>query len=202
MAQPSQRPSEGLFLANQRVELLQGARRALLLVRDGADAGDGRPRRGHGGDVEDAAADGGLADDAVVLRALLVVGGVDDDVDVPAGDEVHRVGLAVVQLVHALDRDAQALDDVRRAAGRAELEAALGKAAGDLRQLGLVAVVDGEEDLARQRDLGLGSLLRLEVGLAEVLAQAQDPPVERISGPSRGSTSWNMLKGKTASLTP
>ena len=30
MAQPSQRPSEGLFLANQRVELLQGARRATI----------------------------------------------------------------------------------------------------------------------------------------------------------------------------
>ena len=27
-------------------------------------------------------------------------------------------------------------------------------------------------------------------------------PVERISGPSSGSTSGNMLKGKTASLTP
>ena len=27
-------------------------------------------------------------------------------------------------------------------------------------------------------------------------------PVERISGPSTGSTSGNMLKGKTASLTP
>ena len=27
-------------------------------------------------------------------------------------------------------------------------------------------------------------------------------PVERISGPSSGSTSWNMLKGNTASLTP
>ena len=39
-------------------------------------------------------------------------------------------------------------------------------------------------------------------GQAKVSAMPSTSPVERISGPSSGSTSGNMVKGNTASLTP
>ncbi len=35
-----------------------------------------------------------------------------------------------------------------------------------------------------------------------LVASPSTSPVERISGPSTGSTSWNILKGNTASFTP
>jgi len=49
---------------------------------------------------------------------------------------------------------------------------------------------------------GLGRFLGLEEGAPEGVGEPRTSPVERISGLSTGSTSGNMLNGKTASLTP
>ena len=147
------------------------AERATL---QGCDALGGRPGCGERGDSGDAGEHGGAPDGFLVEKGVLPAWGIDDELDALSLDEVDDVGAAFLDLVHALRLHACFLEDIRRAVGGDEMEAHLGKLAGERNHAMFIVVVDAEKDgAAHGKELARGDL-GLGEGLAEVVGDAHD----------------------------
>ena len=112
-------------LLNCLVELLQGAYALLRAVLVLFDTFYGCLGSSHGSYVADAALDGCLTDVAVINRALLAGGSIDDQVYFLVRDRIQNVRASLTQLEDAGYRDAFLLDHIAGTTGRNQLEAAL-----------------------------------------------------------------------------
>ena len=144
---------EGVDLQGFR---LQGGDR----LHGGASPGQGGHRR-HG------VIKRGLTQVGVVVLGLATDRGVDDQLDSAGSDRVLDVGATFMNLQHRLDAQTLTAEQLGRATGGDQGKAQFAQAAGHRHQGGLVAVVGGDEDVARGRQGIACGLLGLGVGHAE-----------------------------------
>ncbi len=144
-----------------------------VLGLEGADGEDGGGCGGEVGAVADLVGDGAAADGDFVGAGFVAAGGVDDEADVAVFHHVHDVrSLLFGELVDALDGDVVFFEEAVGAAGGVDGEAEFDEVFGDRESSGLVAIVDGEEDVAADGKGIEGAGLGLGVGHAEVVADA------------------------------
>ena len=144
-----------------------------VLGLEGADGEDGGLGAGEVGAVADLVGDGAAADGDFVGAGFVAAGGVDDETDFVVLHHVHDVGtLLLGEFVDALDGDVVLFEEAVGASGGVNGEAEFDEVFGDLHGGGLVAVVDGEEDVASSGEGVEGADLGFGVSHAEVVADA------------------------------
>ena len=140
-------------------------------LRGSVGAGDGR-------EVEHPGVEGGAPDGACVLGGTTTGGGVDDHLDAAVGEQLRNIGLALTDLEDLLDcRETGVVKNLGGALGGADLETELL----GTRQPAANAALAKASPNDRPRPM--------------------TSPVDRISGPGRGSTPGKRSNGKTGSLT-
>ena len=168
----------------------------------GPDGVQGGPRRGHGGGVGDVVFQGRPADGVGVRRGVAAFRGVDQQVDIAALDAVDDMGPAFPDLVDPGHRQAVLPEKRRGAGGGIEVEALGLDSPGPVSQRAALSAsltlkttppVRGTIWPAANCDLAKAKPKSSSIPMTS--------PVERISGPSSGSTPGKRRNGKTDSFT-
>ena len=133
-----------------------------------------RGRAGEGGDGRHPLAQRGGADLVAVGAGAAAERRVDDEADLPALDEVHHVGLALEDLVHHVDRDAEAGERRRGAPRGVDGEPEHWRRLREDGRRRLVAVADRKEHVALGGQRHAGSGHRLAERRRERLGDAHD----------------------------
>lgn len=124
--------------------------------------------------IEYTLADSALSDVAVVLKALLVIGSVDDDIYLAVGDSVKNIGSALLELADLFSLDAVLGEQIICSACSDYLEAESLKILCNAYYFWLVIVVYADKNSALQRNSCLSSLLSLVICLAEIVGHSQN----------------------------
>ena len=180
--------ANGPYLLSLRVVVLDGFDGEVLGL-EAADAEDGGLGAGEVGAVADLVGDGAAADGDFVGAGFVAAGGVDDETNFVVLHHVHDVGtLLLGEFVDAFDGDTVLFEEAVGASGGVDGEVEFDEVFGDLHGGGLVAVVDGEEDVASSGEGVEGADLGFGVGHAEVIADAHHfagGPSSRVRGRCR-----------------
>src|SRR5208337_849669 len=155
------------------VELLQGVHTGFAALQ-GGDAFAGGTRGGERGDGGNARGNGGAADGLLVEPGLHAMGGVDDQLNALALDEVNHVGTAFLHLVHAVNVQPGFFQHARRPVGGDDAEAEFDETLPQLRHEGLVAIVGADEYSAGDGQYLSGGRLCLGESFAEVVSHSHD----------------------------
>src|SRR5713226_4106427 len=153
--------------------MLQCAHADLSLLQRGDPFGgsEGGSQRGNGGD---ALRHRRAANRLLVEPGIGSIGGVEDQLDTVALDQVYNVRSSLFDLIHAVHDETTPLQDICRAMRSHQFESQLKKSFGDIHDVGLVAVIYADEDRSAARQSLSGSNLRLGEGLAEIIGYAHD----------------------------
>src|SRR5215472_1796389 len=146
-----------------------------LSFEERLDAAYGSLGAVHGGVVGDVQDHRRPPDEVGVLAGAAIFGRVEDQRDFSALHQIDDVGPELLgDLVDELHRHALPGKELGRPRGGDQSEAHVGEALGHLEHRTLVAVLHGQEDLARGGQGRACRELRLDVGLAEVAVDAHD----------------------------
>ena len=155
----------------------------------------------HGGDAGHAVGNSGAPDRFLVAERMRAGGGVDDQLQRPALQQIDRVGPAFIHFEDRLALDAGALNRCGGAARRGQLEAELGE---PLRH-STASALWRSLTLMKTVPLSGSGVPALSCAFANASPKFSPTPitspVERISGPSAGSTPGNLLNGNTGDFT-
>ena len=119
---------------------------------------------------------GGANRTRVVNRAALFFNRVDDQGNLVVLDHVNDMRTTFGYFVHRHYWQAGSFDGMRRATRGDQMETSFVQMTGDFDGLGLVTVLDRQENLARRRQLDAGRQLRLDEGFGKSDADAHDFP--------------------------
>ena len=154
---------------------LRNIHRRDLVAVTGLAGSEDRPAGVGAGEAEDGVLHSAAADlPAVAVLPLGAAGGVEDHIHHAGLDHVLNVGMGVAQTLHQLDLDIPLGQVGMGAAGGIELHTKLHHLLCQLRNLFLILILDGEDDLAAlSRHLHTGALEGLQQRLGEGLGKAQ-----------------------------
>src|SRR5262245_54323309 len=146
-----------------------------LSLEEGLDAADRGLGAVHRRVVRDVQDHRGSSDQERVLAGATVLGRVEHEGDLAALHAADDVGPELpVDLVHLLHGHPLPDEELGRAGRGHEREAHVGQPLGHLQHGSLVAILHGEEDLARRGEGRARRELRLDVGLAEIAVDSHD----------------------------
>src|SRR5260370_8228094 len=127
--------------------MLQCAHADLSLLQRGDPFGGraGGSQRGNGGG---AVRPRRAANRLLVEPGIGSIGGVEDQLDTVALDQVYNVRSSLFDLIHAVHDKTASLQNVRRAMRSHQFESQLKKSFGDIHDVGLIAVISPDETLS------------------------------------------------------
>ena len=191
-----------LFIADFAVEKLQGFYACVFMVFYIMDSACGCFGCRNGGHVRNLCLDGSLTQVAVIMDAVFAHWRVYDHVNLSVGDHIQDIGVSLLKLVDSFSGNACLADQLTGVLCGKDVEAVLVEALGYLNNLFFVLAVYGDQHSAAERKLGLCCFLRLVEGFAVGSGKSENLTCGAHFRSRMGSTSWNILKGNTASLTP
>src|SRR5207237_9167945 len=92
--------------------------------------------------------DRGAADCLLIEPRLKAVGGIDDELNLLALDQIHNVGPALFDFVHAVGAEAGILQNIGRSTSRHQFEPEVGKTPANLRNLGFIVISNADKNRA------------------------------------------------------
>src|SRR5579884_3268391 len=148
------------------MEVLQHANRNLPALPIG-DTICSRSRGSHGCESGNALCYRSTPDSLLIKPGVLSLRSIDDELNAFSFDEINDVRTSFLNLVHALDRQARALQDVRGAVCRNDVESQLDESFSQFGKIALVAIGDADKNRAARGQ----TLSRRELGFRKSLAE-------------------------------